>query len=216
MNPGTLSIIIYIISITLVCSGWWDVLLQQLSLRRKVFVGGLTLFIVMSQVNLPVGQLTVNSGFICVAAVTCYSFSKTKTSQRLMLFSTITLSGAASYLIREMAIIDPVLLLLPAMWLQVMVIFMLVAMTVRGVWEGAALLSGGLTLGYTLSLLYHLQQMPVRSFGDPAFFDLLWVGFLGLIMMDGIARKLKKNGRLRLKRSNGSLIVASDRKSRYD
>lgn len=118
---------------------------------------------------------------------------------------------------RELAIIDPALLPLPAMWLQVITVLLLASLMARGIWERIALFSGGLSLGYLLFVLRHLKQFPVWMFGEPAFFDLFWVSLLGTVLVDGIERWMREAGhKFQLEESRESWLVATKRKSRYD
>lgn len=191
MNPGILSVIQYVITVVLLLTGWWTQLLQALNIRCGTLTGWLTLFIVVSQVDIPLThKLNVNAGFVFIVAAAVFSWRKTDTDQRLMLFSTIALTASSCYFIREMSVIDPALLLLPAPWLQVGVVLLLAGMSVKGVWERTALVTGGLTAGYALSVFRHLHQLTVWSFGTPAFFDLFWSCLIGLLVIENMSRGL--------------------------
>lgn len=218
MNAGIMSIIIYVSMVILVLSGWWATLLEQLQWHRTTFVAWLTLFVVASFICIsPVSSLTVNVGLLFLAVLFCVCWRKTPPLQHLAMFSTVTLTGSVCYLIREIALLDPALLILPDIWLQAVVTLLLVAMTVRGIREQLAVASGGLTLGYLLSLLAHIREMPTIVLGDGAFFDLVWGSFASLIVMHGCLQAVKKYGRrLSLKRIFSAFTVASQRKSRYD
>lgn len=218
MNAGTLSMITYVSIAILIFSGWWRSLLRRIQLSRTVVVSWLTLFVMASLIHLsPANAFTVNLGFPFMVAFVYVCWRKAPSEQHLTMFSTVTLSGSVCYFIREIAMIDPALLLFPAMWLQAVVTLLLVVMAIRGIWGQIAVLCGGITLGYTMSLFGHMRAMPMVLLGDGAFFDLLWLTFSGLLVIDGLVQTVKRWTKpLRSNRGCRAFTVASQRKSRYD
>lgn len=189
MNPGILSVIQYAIMMTLFLTGWWDRLLQQLHIRRITLIGWLTISIVASRLTIPLTEkVNVSAGFVFVLMAALYSWEKTKAGHGTMLFATTVLTGSVCYFIREISVIDPALLLLSSEWLQAGVFFLLAGLSVKGIWQRIALLTGGLTVGYVLSLWRHLYEMQVLTIGEPAFFDLIWTCLLGLFIMESFPK----------------------------
>lgn len=190
MIPGTISIILYVIMVVLLATGWWSRALASLSLRRMSAIAWLTIGFTASWITFsPHERVQINFGFGFVLFIAGYGWGKTSLSHRLMLFATIIFAGSVCYFIHEMAIIDPALLILPASTLQAGVVLVLAGMSLTGLWPRFALLTGGLTAGYLLSLFRHLNDIPTWHFGDLRFFDLFWVCFIGLLIMESVTRK---------------------------
>lgn len=187
MNPGVLSVILYAITMTLLLTGWWDQLLLRLNIRRMTLIGWFTIAIIASRLTFFITEeINVNLGFVFVLSAAVYCWGKTTTGYGAMLFGATVFTGSVCYFIREISVVDPALLLLPSGWLQAGVLFLLAGVSVRSLWERMALMTGGITAGYLLSLWHHLGELPVWTFGEPAFFDLVWSCLLGLLIMESI------------------------------
>lgn len=191
MIPGTISILLYVIMVVLLITGWWSRVLALLSMHRMPAIVWLTIWFTASWLTLsPHQRVQINLGFGLVLFVACYCWGKTPLHHRPMLFATIVLTGSMCYFIREMVIIDPALLMLPASSLQAGIVLLLAGTSFTGIWPRLALLTGGLSGGYLLSLFRHLHDIPTWHFGDLRFFDMFWSCFMMLLIMESVTRGL--------------------------
>ena len=203
MHPGFLSVTLYFIAMTLLSTGWWGSLLKRNDIQRRALIAFLTTCFFSGWITIPVAEtMNVGGAWGLALGTAVYGWRKTDPEQRPMLFAATVLMTAVCYFIREVAVIDPALLFLPADWLQAGALFLLASTSLKGFWGRVVLVTGGVTSGYTLSLLRHAHELAVMSFGDLALYDLLSVCLFGLTLMESIS-PVSVGGRWRLLKKTG-------------
>lgn len=195
MNDGILAWIVYVIMVTLLSTGWWVRLRQQMSISPRLFLIILTVGILLNQIYISVwDHFTLHVG-LCFAlwvTVVCWR----KTTDPFLMVSAIVLAGSFCYFVREMTMMDPALMLVPDEWLQTITLLLLAFTTLSTPWQRMTMLCGGICLGYGLSLLRHFSQLTERSFGNESLSDLLWVSLFIFFCFQSVPWSLKKRGNL--------------------
>lgn len=172
MNPGFLSLILLLIALILLSSGWKDVLLRSISHK------GILLFfiawVILTRVTVTVQHVRLNGSYVLVAALAAGLWLAAKgAAPKLHVLSIGLLLGSFHFLLQELLAIDPILIIARAD-VDIAVLLGLIAVVLhRSVSLQLACLSFGLTAGTLYNAIFH-HKTGFPTLGSPSFQDEWW------------------------------------------
>lgn len=174
MNPGFLSLVLLVIAIILLSSGWKDLLIRSITHK------GILLFFVawigLSRVTVNWHHMKLNMTFVLVLLLAAAVLVRTKgAAAKLHLLSIGLLLGSFHFLLQEVLERDPILIVSRS---DVDIAVLLGLMTVvlqRSVGLQLACLSFGLVMGDLYYAMLHKQTVSTQGYlGAPSFQDEWW------------------------------------------
>jgi hypothetical protein len=186
MNPGFLSIVLLVIALILLTSGWKDVLLRSMS--HKGILLFFMLWFGLSRVTIELPAYKLNLTFALVAALAVGVWLRTKgAGAKLHMLSVGLLLGSFHFLLRELFDKDPILIIARSD-LDIAVLFGLITVVLqRSVGIQLACLSMGMALGELYDAL--LRREPSAFLGSSSFQDEWWtavfVSRLATLLLQG-------------------------------
>jgi hypothetical protein len=187
MNPGFLSLVLLVIALILLSSGWKDVLLRSMSHK------GILLFFIawasLARVTVTVQHVRLNGTFLLVAALAAVLWLGTQgAAPKLHALSIGLLLASFHFLLQELLDIDPVLIVSRA---DVDIAFLLGLVTIvlqRSVSLQLACLSLGLAAGTVYGALFQ-HKAAIVELGSPSFQDEWWTAVFvsrgGTVLLQG-------------------------------
>jgi hypothetical protein len=186
MNPGFLSIVLLIIALILLTSGWMDVLLR--SMPHKGILLFFMLWFGLCRVTIALPTFKLNATFVLVAALASIIWLRTRgAGAKLHMLSVGLLLGSFHFLLRELFDKDPILIIARSD-LDIAVLFGLITVVLQ---RSVALQLACLSLGMALGELYDafLHRTPSAFLGSPSFQDEWWaavfVSRLATLLLQG-------------------------------
>jgi hypothetical protein len=187
MNPGFLSLVLLVIALILLSSGWKDVLLRSMSHK------GILLFFIawvgLTRVTFTVRHLKLNGTFLLVAALAAVLWLGTQgAAQKLHALSIGLLLGSFHFLLQELFDIDPVLIVSRADVDIAVVLGLITIALQRSVSLQLMCLSLGLAAGTVYGTVFH-HKAEFAALGSPSFQDEWWTAVFvsrgGTVLLQG-------------------------------
>jgi hypothetical protein len=173
MNPGYLSLLLISISLILLASGWKEHYARSIS-----HYGVLLFFIgwfIFSRLHIEVYHVHVNLAGVWIAAISLYILWKTNGFvQKVHLLSIGLLLGSFHFLLQEILMMDPVMVIIRPDLDTALFLVVLVLLLQRKAPEQLACLSIALLMGDFYHEVVHHASVPPKV-GGPSFQDQWWL-----------------------------------------
>ncbi|WP_052487116.1 YphA family membrane protein [Gordoniibacillus kamchatkensis] len=172
MNPGFLSLILLVIALILLSSGWKDVLLRSISHK------GILLFFIawvgLSKWTVTVQHFKLSGPFLLVSALAvCLWLGTEGAAAKLHALSIGLLLGSFHFLLQELFEIDPILIVSRADVDIAVLVGLITLVLQRSVSLQLACLSIGLATGTLYGVLFR-HKTGIMTLGGPSFQDQWW------------------------------------------
>jgi len=176
LNAGTIALLVYLIVLILLSSGWREVFISSLSYRSCLLF--MILFPIAALFTIPIhSTLTLNMGVMVLLVTAVYCLDKLDPWYRKIYVITVTLLiGVVYALFGHFVILDPIFIWVSSRWDPVIVSVACVLLAVQTIEEQLIIITVGFLFGD--AIMQGMTGGAGITLGTAAWYDQWWISIL--------------------------------------
>lgn len=192
INYGMISSLTVIILIILIITDWFGFEVQRLGGKKRVCFCLIIIFF-LSYIIIPINvQWNINVGGVFLVLIFLISLIKQeRIIDRIYLLFAIGVVGTIFFLVKEILLYEPVLLIWDELFLLSIIISMIVILIDFKSEKYVAIIFAGVLLGDFLFRFYHRNELMEIVLGDAIIRDIIWFAILQILLITGIINEFK-------------------------
>jgi len=176
LNAGTIALLVYLIVMILLCSGWREIFISSLTYRSCMLF--MILFPITSLFTIPMhSTMSLNAGVVVLVVTAVYCFDKLKPWYRKIYVLTVTLLiGVVYALFGHFVMMDPIFIWVSSRWDPVIVSVACVLLAVQTIEEQLIIITVGFLLGD--AIMQGMTGGVGITLGSAAWYDVWWISII--------------------------------------
>ncbi|WP_019534079.1 YphA family membrane protein [Paenibacillus ginsengihumi] len=173
MNPGYMSLLLIVVTLILLASGWKDTIIRGIAHRSLLLF--FMLWFTLAPCRLPTGEARMYGSIPILAGMALFVLYRTERRlYQLHIVSVSMLLASVAFFLLETVHIAPAIMVMNAEWTVALYLGLMSAVLLKSPAAQLAALSLGLVGGEWLHWYAHRAQVP-HDIGGPGFQDMWWM-----------------------------------------